>query len=231
MSIRISKIDVKNLGPIERFSQEFGIFNLIYSPNEFGKTFLTEFIIRTLFKNHDRWTLRAETAPQGKVTVEGIGDKSIDFFITSKKIESYLPNNLSGITPSFSKLLVVKGAESNIDNTKVGVERTFLKNILSGIGLLETIAKKVNPIVRKAVCENGLIIIDKMGEGKNRAEIKTEIEGYESFLKKVEDGISAASLMEFQEKRKILSEKLTKLELAKKHAAYKLSVDTNTYLA
>ena len=38
MGIKIEKITVKNLGPIESFSEDFGLFNLIFSKNECGKT-------------------------------------------------------------------------------------------------------------------------------------------------------------------------------------------------
>ncbi|GAH52718.1 unnamed protein product, partial [marine sediment metagenome] len=60
MGIRIDKISVKDLGPIKDFSSEFGLFNLIYSRNEKGKTFLTEFIIRSLFKYVKRWSYLRE---------------------------------------------------------------------------------------------------------------------------------------------------------------------------
>jgi len=58
MAIKIEKITVKNLGPIQSFSEDLGLFNIIFSKNECGKTFLTEFIIRSLFKNTNRWQFR-----------------------------------------------------------------------------------------------------------------------------------------------------------------------------
>ena len=68
MGITISKVAVKDLGPIKNFTAEFGILNLIYSKNERGKTFFTEFIIRCLFKNISRWTY-LRTGGKGKVTI------------------------------------------------------------------------------------------------------------------------------------------------------------------
>ncbi len=70
MAIRIEKITVKNLGPIQGFSADLGLFNLIFSKNECGKTFLTEFIIRSLFKNIKRWQFRDNGS--GKVSVSGL---------------------------------------------------------------------------------------------------------------------------------------------------------------
>jgi AAA15 family ATPase/GTPase len=51
MAIRIQKLNVKNLGPIHEFSHQFRLVNLIYGHNEQGKTYLVEFIYRSLFKN------------------------------------------------------------------------------------------------------------------------------------------------------------------------------------
>ncbi|MFW6283103.1 MAG: hypothetical protein ACOC1P_03580, partial [Minisyncoccales bacterium] len=70
MGIEIEKIKAKGLGPLDEFSEEFGKFNVIYGSNEKGKTFLTEFILRCLFKNTGRWDIRKEG--KGKVFVKGI---------------------------------------------------------------------------------------------------------------------------------------------------------------
>ena len=50
MSVAIKEIHVQNLGPHTQFSTELGKFNLIFGHNENGKTYLVEFIIRSLFR-------------------------------------------------------------------------------------------------------------------------------------------------------------------------------------
>ena len=51
MSIRIKDITIENLGPIKKFDMELGKLNVIYGTNGTGKTMLTEFLIKSLFKN------------------------------------------------------------------------------------------------------------------------------------------------------------------------------------
>lgn len=55
MALRIEKIKFKSLGPIKNFDHDFKNVNLIYSKNEGGKSFLVEFIIKSLFANIGQW--------------------------------------------------------------------------------------------------------------------------------------------------------------------------------
>ena len=89
MGIKIDKISVKELGPIKSFTGSFGIFNLIYSVNEKGKTFLTEFIIRSLFKNISRWK-HLRKGGKGKITISGLEKQAVDFSPAyPKKLEDW----------------------------------------------------------------------------------------------------------------------------------------------
>ena len=58
MAVRIDEIRVKNLGPIQSFSQKLNLVNIFHGYNERGKTFIVEFIIRSLFRNPKNWYLR-----------------------------------------------------------------------------------------------------------------------------------------------------------------------------
>ena len=49
MSIRIDEINVENLGPINKLTLGFKDINLIYGKNERGKTFLVDFLLKSLF--------------------------------------------------------------------------------------------------------------------------------------------------------------------------------------
>src|SRR6056297_1980343 len=115
MPVKIDKISVKNLGPLPHFEEEFGIFNIIYSQNEKGKTFLTEFIIRSLFKNYNRWdTIRK--SGQGKVWVSGLADQPITFSpSTGKKLEDFWKEQEKGLPASTPNILMAKGSEASIN--------------------------------------------------------------------------------------------------------------------
>ena len=67
MPIAMKEINVQTLGPLSDFQAKLGPFNLIYGPNEHGKTFLVEFILKSLFKSAGSWKLRDLSAP-GKAT-------------------------------------------------------------------------------------------------------------------------------------------------------------------
>ena len=109
MSIRIERISVKNLGPLQTFDQPLKQVNLFYGHNETGKTYLVEFIYRALFK-HLSLRLRGSTA-NGLVTVSGLEKHETAFSPSGReKLEDFWEVDLPGLPPDFSKLLVVKGA-------------------------------------------------------------------------------------------------------------------------
>ena len=143
MGIKIDKISVKDLGPIKSFTAKFGVFNLIYSRNEKGKTFLTEFIICSLFKNISRWSNLREGG-KGKITISGLEERTIDFSPSSqKKLEDYWESSEKGLPVSMAKLLVVKGGEAGIENDE-GISKFLVKEVLSGINILDKIDKDNN---------------------------------------------------------------------------------------
>ncbi len=150
MGIKISKINVKDLGPIkENIDWEFKDFNLIYGKNEKGKSLIVEFIIRTLFKydikkNKDEkdidWGYLRRIG-NGKVVVKGI--KSLNKNSTSDEVEFYSndknqsffdlllksPLNLPFNIP---KLFIVKEGEVSIEKDyEEGISLNYIKNIFS----------------------------------------------------------------------------------------------------
>ena len=108
MSIFIKQITTKNIGPIDyKFSMNLGIFNLIFGKNETGKTYLVEFLIRSLFRKDNKyWGLREKTG-SGKVVVSGLKDDDMEFTMSPRKpkIEEFLRIMRSGLPVSLSKLL------------------------------------------------------------------------------------------------------------------------------
>jgi len=226
MGIRIEKIVVKNLGPIQSFAQDFGMFNLIFSKNECGKTFLTEFIIRSLFRNIKRWQFR-ETG-SGKVTVSGLvnGDSHIEFSPGSgKKLEDYWETNEKGLPLSMVKLLVSKGGESSIENSEEGIGKSLIKEIFSGISLLDRIDSDVNisKTVKGASFEDGNINIGNAGEGKTYRQLQLEISRIDKLFAEIESKYSTGMLESYKAEERILKDRQGKLYHAKCHEAYLIS--------
>ena len=78
MPLIIEEISVRNLGPLKELHLHLSKFNLLYGRNEYGKTLLVEFILRSMFSKSKSWMLRNSSAV-GKVCVAGLRDEPIVF--------------------------------------------------------------------------------------------------------------------------------------------------------
>lgn len=224
MGIKIDKISVKDLGPIKSFSVSFGMFNLIYSTNEKGKTFLTEFIIRSLFKNIKRWSYLRKGG-RGKVTIGGLDKQAIDFSPSSKeKLEDYWESSGKGLPVSMAKLLVVKGGEAGIEDDK-GISKFFIKEVLSGINILDKIDgdDNISRTVKSAKISGGQIIIPNQGEGRQYSDAGNELKSTNKQFEEIESGYARGILKTHRIEEKVLNDKLMYLDRAKRHRAYLIS--------
>ena len=224
MGIAIKKISVKDLGPIDNFSASFGIFNLIYSKNERGKTFLTEFIIRSLFKNIKRWSyLRG--GGKGKITVAGLEKQPVDFSPQTKiKLEDYWETSDKGLSLSMAKLLVVRGGEAGIEGDG-GISKFLIKEVLSGINILDKIDDDSNipKTVKNAEISDNKIIIKSIGRGKEYADAINELNSIEGLFEDIEKEYTMGVLKALKLEEKTLQDRLEQLNKAKRHLAYQLS--------
>lgn len=224
MGIKIDKISVKDLGPIKSFIAKFGIFNLIYSRNEKGKTFFTEFIIRSLFKNISRWIYLREGG-KGKVTISGLEERTIDFSPSSqKKLEDYWESSEKGLPISMAKLLVVKGGEAGIEDGE-GISKFLIKEVLSGINILDKIDNdnNISKTVKSVEIVNSQISIPQRGEGKQYSDIRDELKSIDKQFEEIESEYTQGILKTYKIKEKTLQDKLGHLDKAKRHQAYLIS--------
>jgi energy-coupling factor transporter ATP-binding protein EcfA2 len=79
--IHIKEIRVESLGPLKNLNLNPGMVTLVYGHNEQGKTYLVEFLIRSLFKKNGFDDLRV-TGTRGEVRLVGIG---VDPWVCSPK--------------------------------------------------------------------------------------------------------------------------------------------------
>ena len=76
MNIRIDSVAVNGLGPIGSIKWKFNDINLIFGKNEQGKTFLVEFLLKSLF----RYSQKTRPLPEyGQVVVSGIQNVPLAF--------------------------------------------------------------------------------------------------------------------------------------------------------
>ena len=79
MAVRIEEFTFRDLGPLKG-NHHFPLdtFNLIYGKNELGKTFLVEFLLRSLFRSLKTWRIR-EFKADGKVFLSGLNSDAMEF--------------------------------------------------------------------------------------------------------------------------------------------------------
>lgn len=224
MAIRIKNILVKDLGPIKKLDFKPAVFNLIFSPNEKGKTFLTEFIIRSLFKNISRWSYIRKSGT-GKIYIGGLGNdnKTIEFSPSSKrKLEDFWEEEQKGLPPSIAKLLVVRGGEAGIEENNGGVNRYYIREVLSGLNILDRIDNSTNisSTIKKARIENDNITISDMGEGKKYYDAKKNLAKLKEIFERVENQYAQGIIKTYKKEKNLIEEKLNILERAKKHLAW-----------
>jgi recombinational DNA repair ATPase RecF len=226
MPIRIETIKINQAGPLKQnFIFKPGDLNLIYGPNETGKSYLLEAIISLLFKTGSRsaadWQLR-DWDYSGNIQVSGLGDSLETFTMRSrKKLEDYWQEQ-SGLPQDFSKLLVIKEGESMLFDYGEP-SRTFLKNYLSGEGLLDGIQEGVPITVQNAEIADGIIKGNNQGEIRQQREWLKKRNELKKLLSQAQTQYASGRLSELEETKLGLEGKIETLEKAKKYHAFVLS--------
>jgi uncharacterized protein YhaN len=228
-SLYIKKISAQNIGPIERFEKDFYPSSLyvIYGKNETGKTFLAEFIIRTLFYDVDFWGYTREIDGKGKITISGIEEKDTEFaFQRSKKkntLDKLLESRNYSLSPSLAKILLVKGGEVNLG--KDVISKSILRNLLLERRIFEEIDSdsNISKTIKNAEIENDTLKIDKRGEGKDYQETKEKLEKFDKLIRELTEKLNLAEISTLELSIKELKEQKEKLERAKRYKAFKIS--------
>jgi len=171
--MRIKIAQVHQQGPLkENFALDAKGLNLIFGPNETGKTYLLEAISSWLFGKGKGAPLKGvsrvwDPPPSGSIELSGLDPDDPDAVeILGPDSKSSLSLRFSedlGLPPVFSKLLLVRAGETLIDSPE-----SLIKDNLSGSGMLEDVLadKNISRTLKAAVVSNGSI------DGNNTGEIK-----------------------------------------------------------
>ncbi len=223
MSVRIEEITVRDLGPISDFNMRPGSLNLIYGHNEQGKTYLVEFIIKSLFRNASGWNLR-DLSARGRIKVSGITDEVVSFSPSSRhKLEDYWEEADKGFPLNMARLLVIKGAELSIaENEPGGINKAILKEYLSSEMVLDSIQSKISTTIQQSKIGDGIIEGHSRGEIKRWNELVEGLNGINRLFDQIDEVYSGG-------RRESLNDRLTKLKgsiesmlKAKRYLAYRL---------
>ncbi len=223
MPVHIERIAVENLGPLNSCEMALARFNLIYGRNETGKTYLVEFLLKSLFRNAAEWALR-DVPGQGIVTVGGLADGPVDFRPGSdKKLEDFWEAAETGLPANMARLLVVKGGDLAMDaESPSGVGRDVLKTALSRERLLEKILSPILKTTQEARIENGTIQGQQRGEIKRRQELLDDRRRLDNLFEEIEARYSQGPLRSLELQARKLNEDLEAQRDAKRHQAYLL---------
>ena len=223
MSVRIDSVSVNGLGPISSLQWVFKDINLIYGKNEQGKTFLVEYVLRSLFKNSPKTRSLTDS---GQVIVSGIG-KSPRVFQPQKKekIEDLILDSGGGIPIDLARLLVVKGGELSMTSAAGGtVTKSILKEYLSDQGTLDKILKEVPAVVQESICDEGEIIPKRQqGLIKTLNEKQQMVERVNELLEMIDSQYSQGQAKKFNMELEEVKRKILLQNRAKRTFAYQLS--------
>ncbi len=221
MAVRIEKVSVQNLGPLPDFTMEMGLFNLVYGQNETGKTYLVEFILRSVFRHASQWALRAPIG-RGSVVVSGVTPDPIQFTPDAKqKLEDYWDQDERGLPTNMATLLVVKGAElAMVREEPGGINRAILKSYLSRDMLLDQILSKIPATIRKARVAERTIDGERRGGIKSRLERQGDLERIDRLFAQIDEHYSGGDRRRLELKKEALEQEVNELRRARLHLAY-----------
>ena len=224
MSIRVSKMNAINLGPIKKINLEFSDINLVYGLNESGKTFLVEFLLSSLFKESKLFTLR-DVQFTGQLEVAGLNKKPVVFSPDpkSKKLEDYFSDTRAELPKDLCKLLVVRAGELSFENTQEGVSETILKKYLSNEFVLDQIGANCSPTIQNSRFVDGEINGKRQGENKKRIDKESDLRSARDLLEEVDRSYSEGEIQILNNQLEIINQ----LYLEKQEDRCKLAFQLN----
>lgn len=221
MSIRIKELNVKNLGPIKKLNLVLKSINLIYGDNERGKSYLVEFLIRSLFKTAG-WKLRKKTG-SGKVLVEGLDDKIIEFSPSkSVKLEDFLSEKYVGLPPDFSKLLIFRSTNVELGEEKES-DKIMLRRFLSHKEIFDKIKDNISKTIIDSEIDGYKIEGAKRAEIQRREDLMEDMRLIDELFQEIENKYMGGERRNLEDEKKKLKNRFDKLEKARRHISYKIS--------
>jgi hypothetical protein len=225
MTVRISKIDIQDLGPVHRVRWTPVSLNVIYGKNEQGKTWIVEFLLRSLFKVTRIWNLRQLTG-NGRITVSGLEPKPVHFSPASPKLEEYIDQH-EELPADFTRLLVIKGAELSLAASSHSgkIDKQTLQHFLSNQDLLDRIENRISATLKKTEIADGLISGLKKGEIVQRDLLLKQLKEFDTLFEQIGLGYSGGKRKALEMERELLSGEIDRVMKAKRFKAWQISVE------
>ena len=222
MGIRIKSINVKNLGPIPQLTWDLGNINLIFGDNEKGKSYLVEFLIRSLFKAPG-WNLRSKLG-SGRVKIEGLVGGVTDFSpSTSRKLEDFLSKKYIGLPPDFAKLLVFRATNVELGE-KSESDKIMLRKYLSHKDILDRIEEAIPKTISEWSIDGYNINGDRRDRLiKNRKNLEQDLHRIDQLFTDVQNKFLGGEMKRLKDREEELKGSYDELEKAKRYTAHEIS--------
>lgn len=223
MSIRIHSISVNGLGPIASFRHQFKDINLIFGRNEQGKTFLVEYLLRSLFRNSPKTRTLTDS---GQVLISGLTASNLRFDPKSrKKLEDYLFTDADERSVDLSRLCVVKGGKTSFTTDQTSpVSKDILKDYLSDQRILDAIISNIPSTIQTCTWENGEIVPARQtGEWKKYMGLVKGLNNSDTLLQEVDQVYRKGEISKEKLELEELNQSIEQQENARRFYAYRLS--------
>ena len=223
MNIRIESLSVNGLGPIATINWQLRAVNLIYGKNEQGKTFLVEYLLRSLFKKAPS---TRNLTDSGQVIVSGLADELITFTPKlRKKIDDYLFTGEGENPVDLSRLCVVKGGETDFSwDKKEAISKTILKEYLSDQRTLDSIIKGIPQTTQDSIWENGQIIPKRhVGQIQDLEDKSRLLKGIDDRLIELDESFDLGEVKKLKGELAVISKTVEDQLLARRAYAYSLA--------
>ncbi len=227
MAVRIAEISLEGLPPQPPIHLQPKRVNLLYGRNENGKTRLVEFILASLLRSSAKMSMRKVDAA-GFVRVNGVAEaEGLRFSPRGRfKLEDYLPAPQAGLPPQLARLLVVKGAENELQaNAPGGLGRTALNEYLSNQGIIDLILERVPKSTQQSQILGGRVSGALTGSVKKRKETLERLAVIEDLFKEIDSQLSDGPLGQFAERHLQIDTAIAGQKTARQHYVNKLAAD------
>jgi hypothetical protein len=227
MPVHITEISIEGLHPQPALHLLPRRVNLIYGRNEFGKTRLVEFLLRSLFHSSNKMVLRPGEVI-GRVKINGLQTKSETWFTPASrdKLEDHLAMQNKNLPPELARLLVVKGAESELQSGQSGgLGRAALNEYISNQSLIDRISDRVPKNTRQAQVQDGLIVGGSTGDLKRRKEILDRISVIDHLFSNIDQQASGGPMAELTANLVELETSAAALRTARQHYVNQLAAE------
>jgi len=234
MPVHITRISMQGCGPVKDMEADLSPLTLVYAGNERGKTTLVENMLASLFKDQKDGMypgVRGDSfIGRSQVTVSINGNKPETFTPGNRKktLDEILEKGGVSLPKSLFNLLFVRGAQLEIVPGYGGIDRKAIKNLLSRQYVYDAILDRLEPEIHYTKIEDGRIKPDrKNGKYYKMYDNTDELKKAEELSREFHNSLSQTRMVKLNSRLKNLSERMRKMDQAKRHHAFLLKNESD----